>query len=132
MAFSNPYPLFLGAFVCNISSTSFNTVEVSCELLGVLVRIRVILTCNNCTINNTTTDDSPVIFQNLTAGKYTIDATPVVIGNFNITKVIMVSDDVNTATTNTPTTDDANTATNNTTTTEGTVMINNCIINLHT
>ena len=115
--FSNLYPLFVGAFVCNITLHFFNTVKVSCKLLGALTRIHVILTCNNCTINNTTTDDSPVFFQNLPAGKYTIDVTPVGIGNFNITKVIIVSDDVNTATTNTPTP-------------KGTVMISNCIISL--
>ena len=71
-----------------------------------LARILVILTCDNCAINlNTTIDDSPVVFQTLPAGNYTVDVTPVGIGNFSITKEIMVSEDVNTATTNTPTTE---------------------------
>ena len=114
--FSNPYPFFVGAFVCHISSPSFNNIEISCKLLGVLVRIHVILTCNNYTINlNETMDDSPVVFQNLPAGNYTVDVTPVGIGNVSIrtNEVIMVSDNVNTATTYTPTSDDVTTETTN-------------------
>ena len=94
-----------------------------------------------------------LFFQNFPGGNYTVDVTPLGIGNASIRtkEVIMVSDDVNTATTktptsddvntsttntptsddvntattNTPTSDDFNTATTNTPTTEGTIMLHN-------
>ena len=104
---------FLDAFVCNISSPSYNTVEVSCKLLGVLARIHVTMICTSCTNTlNTTLDDSPVVFQNLSAGNYTVDITTVDIGNVSIMRTIEITDDA---------------VTENTPTIEGTIMTNNCI-----
>ena len=140
---------FLDAFVCNVSSPSYNTVEVSCKLLGILARIHVTMISTNCTITlNTTLDDNPVVFHNLSAGNYTVDIAAVDIGNVSIMRTIEVSDDAtientpttensttaeNTTTTeNTPTnkntpTAENNRTTENTPTTEGTIMTNNCI-----
>ena len=71
-------------------------------------------------MNLTSVDDNPVVFQKLPAGNYTVNVTAVGIGNVSIgtVELITVSDAVTNA---------------NTPTTEGTIiMINNCIMSLHT
>ena len=95
--------LHVGAFVCNIISPSFNTIYISCELLGNLATLNVILICISCTSSSeyhTTVNDSPIVIPNLPAGNYTVDVTAVDV-NIRTVEVIMVSDDVITTTTNT-------------------------------
>ena len=85
-----------GAFKCNISSSSINTIEVSCELLGNLTRVNVTLKCTSCTSSSeyhTTVNDRPIVISNLPAGNYTVDVTAVDV-NIRTVEVIMVSDDV--------------------------------------
>ena len=96
-----------GAFKCNISSSSINTIEVSCELLGNLTRLNVNLVCTSCTSGfeyYTRVNDSPIVIPNLPAGNYTVDVTAVGV-NIRTVEVIMVSDDViNETTTDVPST----------------------------
>ena len=109
-----------GAFVCNISSPSFNTVEVSCELLGNLARVNVSLNCTTCNGSEpfTLSDVSPIVIPNLPARNYTVDVFAVDI-NLGITEMIAVSDNITTGSLPTygPTTD-ATTSANKTTTSE--------------
>ena len=94
---------FTGAFKCNIISPSFNTIGVSCELLGNLARVNVTLICTSCTSSSeyhTTVNDSPIVIPNLPAGNYTVNVTAVDV-NIRTVEVIMVSDDVTTTTTST-------------------------------
>ena len=95
--------MYAGGFVCNISSPSFNAIEVSCELLRNLARVNVTLKCTSCTNSSeyhTTVNDRPIVISNLPAGNYTVDVTAVDV-DFITVEVIMVSDDVTTTTTNT-------------------------------
>ena len=115
--------LYLGSFVCNIGSPSFSTIEVSCELLGNLVRVIVILNCTSCTGKHTTytlTGDSPIVIPYLPAGNYIVDVIAVDISNdINRTvKVIVMSEEVTThmSPTSGPTTNLLSTATLPTTT----------------
>ena len=100
----------IGAFVCNIISPSFGIIEVSCELLGKLVRVGVILNCTSCTGKHTfsVTDDNPIVIPNLPAGNYTVDIIAVDINNdiIRTVKVIVISEEVTTdmSTTSGPTT----------------------------
>ena len=113
-ALSFIYILHVGSFVCNIISPSFNTIGVSCELLGNLARVNVTLICNSCTSSSeyhTTVNDSPFIIPNLPAGNYTVYVTAVGV-NFKTVEVIMVSDDVTATTTNTLSTITTATTTN--------------------
>ena len=108
---------FTDAFICNINSPYFNTIVVSCELLGNLVRVNVILNCTSCTGSDelyTILGDSPVVIPHLPAGNYSVDVIDVDISNVIIRTVgvIMVSDNVTTdtppthgPTTNIPATD---------------------------
>ena len=114
--FINGYRLFLyaGAFVCNISSPSFNTIRVSCELLGILVRVNVILNCISCIGSHavyTITDDSPIVVRFLPAGNHTVNVTAVDISNdiIKTVEVIVMSEDVTIDMS--PTSGPANTAT---------------------
>ena len=91
------------AFVCAITSPSFNTIGVSCELLGNLVRVTVILNCTSCIGSDesyTILGDSPVVIPNLPAGNYSVDVIAVDISNVIIRtmKVIIMSDNVTTDT----------------------------------
>ena len=86
-----------GAFNCNISSPSFNTIKVSCELLGNLSRVNV--TLSSSSEYHTTVNDSPIVIPNLPAGNYTVYVTAVDV-NIRTVEVIMVSDDVINETTN--------------------------------
>jgi len=91
--------LFTDVFLCSTSSPSFNSIKISCNLLGKLARINVTLKCTSCTssfkshavIGNST---SPIVIPNLPAGNYTVDIIAVDINNANITttEVITVSD----------------------------------------
>ena len=97
------YYFLTGAFKCNISSPSFNTIEVSCELLGNLTRVNVTLKCTGCTSSSeyhTTVNDSPIVISNLPGGNYTVNVTAVDV-NIRTVEVIMVFDDVTTTTTST-------------------------------
>ena len=95
-----------GAFVCNISPSSFNTIiGVSCELLGNLTRVNVTLKCTSCTScseYHTTVDDSLIIIPYLSARNYAVDVTTVIIISVNIrtAEVIIVSDNIATTTIN--------------------------------
>ena len=99
---TNSYRLFLytGAFVCNISSPSFNTIEVSCKLLGILVRVNVLLNCTSCTDSQlqTITDDSPIVISEFPAGNYIVDVIAVDFSNdiIRTVEVIVMSEDVTT------------------------------------
>ena len=106
--------LHTGVLVCNISSPSFNTINVSCELLGNLARVNVTLKCTSCTSSSeyhTTVNDRPIVISNLPAGNYTVDVTAVDV-NIRTVEVIMVSDDVTATTTNTLSTITTATTTN--------------------
>ena len=96
-----------GAFKCNISSSSINTIEVSCELLGNLTRVNVTLKCTSCTSSSeyhTTVNNRSIVISNLPAGNYTVNVTAVDV-NIRTVEVIMVSDDViNGTTTDVPST----------------------------
>ena len=71
-------------------------------------------------MNLTSVDDNSVVFPKLPAGNYTVNVTAVGIGNVSIGTVELIT--VSDAFTNA-----------NTPTTEGTIiMINNCIMSLHT
>ena len=107
---------FAGAFVCNISSPSSNTIEVTCRLFGNLTRVNVILTCTSCTDGPTKyslLDDSPVVIPDLPAGNYTAEIKAVDTDiELRTVKMVTVSDNVITTTTNTPTNDATDTPTN--------------------
>ena len=80
--------------VHDISSPSFNTIEVSCELLGNLTRVIVTLICTRCTSSSeyhTTVNDSCIVIPNLPVGYYTVDVTAVD-ANIRTVEVIMVFD----------------------------------------
>ena len=104
------------AFVCNISSPSSNTIEVTCKLFGEMARVNVILTCIDCTDSSTRysiLDDSPVIIPELPAGNYTAEIMTVDMDIvLRAVKMVAISDNVVTATTNTPTNDVTDTTTN--------------------
>ena len=103
-----------GVFVCNISSPSFNTIKVSCELLGNLSRVNVTLNCTSCDSSSeyhTTVDDRPIVISNLPAGNYIVNVTAVDV-NIRTVEVIMVSDDVIATTTATLSTITTATTTN--------------------
>ena len=108
--------LFTGVFGCNISWPSSNTIEVTCKLYGNLTRVIVIFTCTSCTDSSTrysVLDDSPFIIQGLPAGNYTakIKAVDTDI-ELRTVKMVTVSDNVITTTTNVPTDDATDTTTN--------------------
>ena len=111
--------IHVGTFVCNVSSPSYNTVEVSCKLLGNLARVNVTLNCTS-RIGGleyyTVVDDSPIVMPNIPAGNYTVDTTAAVDINFRTVEMIAVADNVTTSSLPTygPTTDA--TITNTTTT----------------
>ena len=92
--------LYAGAFVCNIISPSFSTIEVSCIFLGKLIRVGVILNCTSCPGEHTfsITDDSPIEVPNLPAGNYTVDIIAMDINNdiIRTVKVIVMSKEVTT------------------------------------
>ena len=103
ISFSKVHYFFTSTFKCNIISPSFNTIGVSCELLGNLARVNITLICTSCTSNSeyhTTVDDSPIVIPNLPAGNYTVDVTAMD-ANIRTVEVIMVSDDVTTTATST-------------------------------
>ena len=85
-------------------------------MFGKLARVNVILTCTSCTGSSTSysiLDDSPVIIPELPAGNYTakilaVDKDVVL----RTVKVFTVSDNIVTATTNTPTNNATDTTTN--------------------
>ena len=68
----------------------------SCELLEMLRRISVTVTCTNCTYFQPITiiGDSPIIVSNLIAGQYTIEMTIADTAEINdtIVEIITVSD----------------------------------------
>ena len=131
----NIYRLFLyaGAFVCNISSPSFNTIGVSCKLLGNLLRVSVIFNCTSCTDIKlqTITDNSPIVISGFPAGNYTVHVAVLDISNdiIRTVEVIVMSEDVTTDTSPTSvpttiaTTHDLPTNTTTTTTTNTTTTI---------
>ena len=106
---------FAGAFVCNISSQSSDTIQVTCKLFGELAKVNVILDCTSCTGSSTRYSilgDSPVVIPELSAGNYTAEIIAVNVDNdYADVKMFMMSDNVVTTTTNTP----ANGATDTTT-----------------
>ena len=73
-----------------------NTLKMSCELLEMLRRISVTVTCTNCTYFQPITiiGDSPIIVSNLIAGQYTIEMTIADTAEINdtIVEIITVSD----------------------------------------
>ena len=119
--------IHVGTFVCNVSSPSYNTVEVSCKLLGNLARVNVTLNCTS-RIGGleyyTVVDDSPIVIPSIPAGNYTVDTTAVDI-NFRTVEMIAVADNVTTSSLPTygPTTDATitNTTTTDVTTTNETI-----------
>ena len=93
------YYYITGAFVCNISSLTFDTIGVSCKLLGNFVRINIILNCTSCTgslISYTVITDGPITISYLPAGNYTIDVIVIDSNYINITttEMIMVFNDI--------------------------------------
>ena len=72
----------------------------SCELLGSLVKVNVILSCTSCTDSQlqTVTDDSPIVISEFPAGNYTVNVTAVDISNdiIRTVEVIVMSEDVTT------------------------------------
>ena len=110
---------FTGAFVCNISSPTSNTIEVTCKLFGNLTRVIVIYNCTSCTGRHTTYStikDSPVVTPDLPAGNYTVEIiamdTDIDYADFRTVKMVTVSEYVITTTANTPTNDATDTTTN--------------------
>ena len=100
--FSTTYIFFTDPFICNITSPSFNTIGVSCELLGNFTRVNVTLKCTSCTSSSeyhTTVNDRPIVISNLPAGNYTVDVTAVDV-NIRTVEVIIVSDEVTATITN--------------------------------
>ena len=90
-----------GAFICSISSLSFNTIGVSCELLENLPRVNITVKCTSCTSSfkpYSIITDGPIIIANLPAGNYTVDVVVVYSVYFNIStsEMIVVSNDVTT------------------------------------
>ena len=104
----------------------------SCELLGKLVRVNVILNCTSCTDSKlqTVTDNSPIVISEFPAGNYTVNVTAVDISNdiIRTVEVIVMSEDVtidisptsgsttNRTTTNVPTTTSTSSTTDSPTT----------------
>ena len=100
-----------GAFVCNISSPTFDTIEISCELFGNLVRINTILTCTSCTSDfrsYAVMTDGPITISYLPAGNYTVDVIAVHSIYINITTtemIVVANNNTNNMSTDEPTTE---------------------------
>ena len=88
------------AFICNISSTSFDAIGVSCELLGNLPRVNITVDCTSCSssFKYSVITDGPIIIPNLPSGNYTVDVVVVdsVYINITTTEMIVLSNDVTT------------------------------------
>ena len=88
--------MFSGTIKCNIVKLLTDTIEISCELLDILRRISVTVTCTNCTCYQpiTVIGDSPIVVTNLVAGKYTVEMAVADATNINdtIVEIITVSD----------------------------------------
>ena len=94
------YNHITGAFICRITSPSFDAIEVSCELLGNIPRVNITVDCTSCTssFKSSVLTDGPIIIPNLPSGNYTVDVVAVdsVYINITTTEMIVLSNDITT------------------------------------
>ena len=96
----NLYNHITGAFICRITSPSFDAIGVSCELLGNIPRVNITVDCTSCTssFKSSVLTDGPIIIPNLPSGNYTVDVVVVdsVYINITTTEMIVLSNDITT------------------------------------
>ena len=85
--------------ICSTSSPLFSAIGVSCELLGVSVKVNVTLHCTSCTgslISYNVITDGAIIIPNLPTGYYTVDVIVVDSNYINIatTEMVVLPDNI--------------------------------------